>query len=164
MEDIRKTYLHVLETLLAFHRDLLSVLEREADAMVKHDVAAIEKTAREEGPLVESIRAAEQKRQKTLLRMSQEFGRDLKRANLAEIANACGGDYSARMLGLRAELREVAEEMARKNRLKTLLCEQSLSHVKTMLRFLTGSAESGLYTPYGTLEEKARKVILDQRV
>jgi flagellar biosynthesis/type III secretory pathway chaperone len=163
MEDIRKTYLHALEALLVLHRELIDVLEREADAMVKHDVPEIEKAVREEAPLVENIRAAEQKRQKTLLRMSQEFGRDLRRATLVDVAEVCGGEYGTRMLRLRSELREVAEEIARKNRLKMLLCEQSLTHVKMMLKFLSGSAETGLYTPCGKLEEKTQQVILDQQ-
>ena len=45
-----------------------------------------------------------------------------------------------------------------------LLCEQSLAHVKVMLRFLTGGAETGLYTSGGMKEEKSQQVILDQEV
>jgi len=163
MEDIRKTYVRVLETVLGLHRDLLAVLEREADAMVGHDIPAIEKAAREEGALAESIRAAEQKRQKTLLRMSQEMRKDLRWATLAEIAEVAGGERREPLLRLRAEMRSVAEEMTRKNRLKMLLCEQSLSRVKGMLRFLAGGGETGLYTSGGVIEERAQQVIVDQQ-
>jgi len=150
--------------MVSLHRELLAVLEREAEAMVKHDIPAIEKAGREEGALIENIRAAEQKRQKTLFRLSQDAGRDLRRAALLDIAQAAGGEYRAPLLRLRGELRAVAEELTKKNTLKMLLCEQSLSHVRTMLRLLTGSAETGLYTSVGLIEERTHQVILDQQV
>ncbi len=154
----------MLESLLALHRDLVAVLEREADAVIGHNVQAIEKAALEEETLVEGIKAAEQKRRKVLIRMGGEMGRDLGRATLRDIAEMSGGEYRKIMLRLRSELRKVAEELARKNKLKMLLCEQSLAHVKTMLRFLTGGSETGLYTSGGVKEEKSQQVILDQEV
>lgn len=163
MEDSRKRYIRVLESLLAMHRDLLAVLERESEAMVRHDMQTIEKAVLEESALVEGIRASEQKRLKLLALMSAELGMDLSRANLRDIAEMSGGEYRAAMLRLRAELQKVAEEIARKNKVKTLLCEQSLAHVKLMLRFLTGKAETGLYTSDGVIEERTQQMILDQK-
>ena len=164
MEDARKTYIRVLESLLALHHDLIAVLEREADAMVRHDVGEIEKAVLEEEALVEGIRASEQKRQKVLARMGRNLNTDLTWATLRDIAEISGGEYKGIMLRLRSELQKVAEELAKKNKLKMLLCEQSLAHVRMMLRFLTGNVETGLYTSGGVIEEKSQQVILDQKV
>lgn len=164
MEDTRRTYIRTLETVLALHRELLAALERESEAMVKHDLATIEKTVRQEEALAENMRLAEEKRVKALARLGRELNMELGRANLAEVADACGGAWREPLMRLRAELRATSEEVARKNRLKALLCEQSLAHVKGMLKMLTGAGGTGLYNAGGCVETGTRQVILDQRV
>ncbi len=165
MEDPRQTLGEALRDLVRLYGDLATVIDDEAQAMVKRDMQQISNLTKAEERIHESIRIAETRRERYMTEVGKKLGIDTADMDLREVAEIAGGRFSGEYLRLRARLQEIAQRVAKKNKLKTLLCRESLEHVQKVVSLLIGnSADTGTYTPTGTRGGGGGQLLIDRRV
>ncbi len=163
MEDPRITFGETLRTIARLYRDLIALLEQESDAMVRRDTPAIERLARSEQHLLEDIKIAESKRLHHLALVGRSMGVNTEGMALSEMAELVGGRFRGEYLTLRKDLHDISQKLARKNKLKMLLCRSSLDHIHSVVRLLGGGDEIGTYTPAGMEQSDAGRILIDRQ-
>lgn len=134
--------LHVLSLHVQHHRSLVEILERKKRALVEIDSAGLEKILDLEREAIGSIGAVEEERIDLTRNISRQLGQESP-MRLAELVLHAGDDCRETLLDLRDELRRVACELDRLNRVNRTLSVHSLEHVNLFIAMLGGKDPDG---------------------
>lgn len=150
----------LLGQLIAEHRRLLAHVERHAEAMNTIDLPAMEESARQQESCRFRITGMEQRRRvicQQIARATNQPG-ELTLPLLAGMFPA----RSAALLKLRAELKEVAEQIASRTRVSGKVASAVLGHLNTAVRLMAGAVErAGLYTKRGIPRASRRVGVME---
>jgi hypothetical protein len=128
----------VLTQMVAEHRRLLAQVERHAEAMRRIDLPVMDDSGRQQEACRLRINSMEQRR----------------RYIVQQIARAA---KAAPLMKLRAELKEVAEQIAARTRISGKVAAAVLGHLNTAVRLVAGAVErAGLYTRRGIPRASSR--------
>lgn len=143
----------ILETHLANHQRLISVLRKKRDACVEARIEELDGIVDEEKASIDAIGASERERIQTTDRLAVALDRAAgpasgaasgsparRRPRLVEILNRVDGVHRDLLLDLRDELREAADELSKLNQLNRTLVLQSLENVHLYLLMLRGDS------------------------
>lgn len=139
---------NLLTQMVAEHRRLLAQVERHAEAMKKIDLPTMEDAGRQQEACRLRISSLEQRRRYLMQQISRAVNQPgaLTLSLLAPMFPA----KSASLTKLRNELRDVAEQIARRTRISGKVAAAVLGHLNTAVRLVSGVVErAGLYTKRG---------------
>lgn len=139
---------NLLTQLIAEHRRLLAQVERHAEAMKKIDLPTMEDAGRQQEACRLRIISMEQRRRYLMQQISRAVNQpgELTLPLLAGMFPA----KSASLLKLRAELKGIAEQIAKRARISSKVAAAVLGHLNTAVRLVAGVVErAGLYTKKG---------------
>ncbi|HEY2585287.1 MAG TPA: flagellar export chaperone FlgN [Tepidisphaeraceae bacterium] len=138
----------LLRQLVAEHRRLLAEVERHAAAMKTFDLPAMEDAGRQQEACRLRINAIEQRRRVLCQQMARAMNQPGE-LTLRLLAGMFPAKADA-LLKLRAELRDVAEQIAMRTRISGRVASAVLGHLNTVVRIVCGAVErAGVYTKKG---------------
>lgn len=145
----------ILQQQVIEHRKMLAMVEKHQEAMKKFDLRVMEDV----GHLTESCRmritTLEYKRKTLTLQLAKslKIAGDLKITQIADLYPA----QKPALMKLRADLRELMDQITRKNFIASRVAGAVLGHLNTAVRLLAGAVEkAGLYTKQGVPKVSAR--------
>ena len=150
----------LLNQLICEHRRLLMQLERHAEAMKKIDLPGMEDSGRQQESCRLRINAMEQRRRFLVQQISRAANQpgELTLPLLAGMFPS----KAASLMNLRSELKDVAEQIARRARISGKVAAAVLGHLNTAVRLVAGAVErAGLYTKRGIPRASRRIGIME---
>lgn len=133
----------VLEEELQIHRALLEVGRRKQGELVGMDLAAIEKSSREEQTLMSILSDVAVRRRKAQDEAAAQTSLSGKEATVSRIAQKLALGERVRLFDLAQKVKGVIAEVKRVTRTNQILTEQSLHYVKDFFEVLFGVATEG---------------------
>lgn len=133
--------IRTMERVLALYQELLECSEAKTAHLVDCDVEAIEAAQSREEMVVGKLAQLEQVRSQVLLETGEMLGCTTRPVTLSAVLLAVGGDESGereRLSTIRDELVAMSRKLSASNRLNEQLCTQSLMHLDSYMRLLTG--------------------------
>ena len=150
----------ILHQQVVEHRKMLAMSDTHQEAMKKFSLKSMEDI----GHLQEACRlrmaTLEYKRKTLTLQIAKlhKLPGDLKLPQLAELYP----QYKPSLLKLRAELRDLMDQITRKNFIAGRVAGAVLGHLNTVVRLLAGVVEkAGLYTKQGIPKVSARIGVME---
>ena len=165
MEQKLDRLIMVLEAHTELHRRLLQIMDHKKALMVDIRIQDLEEVVREEQAAIEIIAESERER----IALTEEIGAALgltgKRTRLLDLVNRVEDPHRDLLLDLRDDLRTIADDMDRLNRLNRTLALHSLEHVHLFLSMLKGSdPQAKTYNQGGEEGGKPESILLDRRI
>ncbi len=156
----------ILERHARLHRQLLSLMERKKRAMVGDRLDELEEILGEERDAVGTIGESERERIALMDAIGSLLGfAPPRRLRLLDLISRVGEEHREVLLDLRDELRDIADDMDRINRLNRTLVLHSLEHVHLFLALLRGKDPAAkTYSKEGGAEEPSGSILLDRRI
>ena len=130
-------------------RAMLTLAQRQQDAIVEGDVEALTAVVDEQQQLVEHLNALETERMTALIAIAAATGLDAETATLSEIAAALPADRAAAITRQGQELRAQAVALRQVQDLNERLLERSRALVDRWLHYLRMLLSGSLYTASG---------------
>jgi hypothetical protein len=150
----------LLRQLIAEHRKLLSHVQEHEAAVKALDVKVMEASGRRQETVRLRIIALEQRRRATVQQLIRGTGIQGD-PNLRKLA-AMFPIKAKSLLQLRAELREVIDQIAVRNHVAGKVAAAVLGHLNTLVRMISGVVErAGLYTKRGIPKVSSRIGVMD---
>jgi len=110
---------------------LVELLKREKEVIVKLNSYDLEQLLREKETLTFKIKGCDEMRDNLLIR----FG--IKNLNIKEIAHRTNGNHKKRLLELAEDFSLVIQDIRDLNKINSMLIAKSLHYIKTSYNFLT---------------------------
>jgi len=145
----------VLRQLIQEHARLLGQVARHEAAMQAFDLHAMDDAGREQEASRLRIALIDQRRRALVLQIAKSINHpgELTIRRIAELDPAHGES----LLGLRAQLKDVVEQVASRNKVSGKVATAVLGHLNTVVRLLAGAVErAGLYTKNGIPQVSTR--------
>ena len=145
----------VLTQMVAEHRRLLAHVERHADAMKRIDLPEMDDSGRQQEACRLRINSMEQRRRHIVQQIARAANQpgELTLPLLAGMFPA----KAAPLMKLRAELKDIAEQIAARTRISGKVAAAVLGHLNTAVRLVAGAVErAGLYTKRGIPRASSR--------
>ncbi len=153
MEAMIVELIEVIQKEVCAFQRLVELLEVEQQALVRHEVAAIETVLAEKHETVVEAAVLEEERIRIVERLSDALQEDPASLTLKRLIERVGGPQSERLGEMRETLIALQEKIQMVNRHNTLLIKQSMKYVDKSLRILTGGEGSGgVYVQSGKIE------------
>lgn len=145
----------VLGQLVQEHVRLLGQVTRHEDAMKAFDLHVMDDAGREQEASRLRITLIEQRRRALVAQIARSVNHsgELTIRKLAALEPA----HAVSLLRLRAELKDVVEQVASRNKVSGKVATAVLGHLNTVVRLLAGAVErAGLYTKNGIPQVSSR--------
>lgn len=150
----------ILTQQIAEHRKLLAFCDAQQTAMKAFDLKAMEEVTHLAEACRLRIATAENKR-KALTTAIAKALRLPPDARLTQIADAVP-QYKPSLLKLRAELKDVMEQIQKRTFIAGKVAGAVLGHLNTVVRLIAGAVEkAGLYTKQGVPKVSARIGVME---
>lgn len=164
-----ETRLRELTLLLAemksLHENLLSVSRRKLEAMRQADAQSLDRASRDERTLADRIRDREGLRVALMTRVGEQMGVEEKQArkmSLGELARRVAEPVRTQLTILGNELRKIAADVARINRICALVSQEMLRHFRNVYEAMTQHGETrDLYGKTGRPQYGAPAALID---
>ncbi len=111
--------------------ELIELLKREKDVIVRLNANELEQLLREKEMLTFKIKRCDEQRDSLLAEMG------LEKKTLKEVALSAEGEYRNKMLALAEEFAVVIQTIRDLNKINSMLIAKSLHYIKTSYNFLT---------------------------
>lgn len=150
----------ILQQLVVEHRRLLAVVEKHEAAMKTLDLRAMDDAANLQEASRLRIASFEQRRRNMVLQLTQSLRLqgDVMIRDLARLFPA----RAEPLMRLRAELRQVVEEIQTRTKVSGRLAFAVLGHLNTVVRLIAGAVEkAGLYTKHGVPQVSRRIGVIE---
>lgn len=122
----------VLKAQIKTHEELVSILQKEREALILFNPDEIERLAKEKDMVLMKIRLFEEERSNLINKIAQQngIGYDINLSKIVELT----GDYEFKELGLK--LISLVQSVIELNEFNRILIERSSKHIDTFLVFL----------------------------
>ena len=136
-----------------FHR-FLDAMEREQQALMHHNIEALELSVEAQQALSLQVAAQEQMRQRLIRQMAGLLHEDPEVLTLKRVVERIDPQLAEPLRELRETLLAQQERIRQVNRQNTLLIKQSMKYVDKSLQVLAGGHSSGtVYVQSGKVEK-----------
>ena len=150
----------LLQQQIVEHRKLLAFCDAQQTAMKKVDLKRMDELTHLAEASRLRITTAENRRKALMLGIAKAFKLPLD-AKLPQIAEAAP-QYKMSLLRLRGELRDVMEQIQKRNYITSRVAGAVLGHLNTVVRLISGAVEkAGLYTKQGVPKVSARIGVME---
>jgi len=146
----------ILRQLIQEHTRLLAQATRHSTAMQAFDLRAMDDAGREQEASRLRIALIEQRRRAIVIQIAKAMNLpgELTVRNLATLVEPV---HAKSLLELRAQLKDVVEQVAARNKISGKVATAVLGHLNTVVRLLAGAVErAGLYTKNGIPQVSTR--------
>lgn len=150
----------ILQMLIGEHRKLLSALDGQQAAMKALDLKRMDEAmkAQESGRL--RIAAIETKRRQLVMQIARAHRLDGK-VTIEQLAKL-DPQRGPQLMKLRAELRELIQQVLNRSHIAGRVAGAVLGHLNTVVRLLAGAVErAGIYTKQGVPQVSARIGVME---
>jgi flagellar biosynthesis/type III secretory pathway chaperone len=155
----------LLETHAELHRRLLKIMEEKKTLLVQIQIEELEDVVAAEQAAIEVIAETERERIALTEEVGSALGLPPRRTRLLDLINRVEDPHRELLLEVRDDLRNIADEMDRLNRLNRTLVLHSLEHVHLFLSMLKGSdPHAKTYNQGGEEGGKPESILLDRRI
>jgi hypothetical protein len=155
----------LLTDMSRLHQDLLSAANRKLEAIRSADTEVMQQASRREEELARSIKDREGLRQALMERLGGPLGLSAGRARrltIGELAERVAEPVRSRLTVLGGEIRKLASEIARVNRINALVSHEMLKHFRTVYDSIArGSAPREFYGRTGRPRTAAPTALID---
>ncbi len=155
----------LLTEMKGLHEGLREAIQRKLGAMRSADTDAIHAAAQRERELADRIRKEEGLRQVLMERIGQSMGIgavECRKMTVGSLAERVDEPAKSRLLVLGNELREVASEVARLNRVAGLVSSEMVRHFRNIYStFNRGGVDRAVYGNTGRPKESAMPAMID---
>ncbi len=167
MDEVLMSLQDVMQQELVAYKDILSKARQKKEALMKNDVALLDRIVAHEWNLVKTIKELETERESTIKRIALERGMDCETISLADIADMPGGALGSRFAELRTDLTHVISEIDSINRTNKGLVDTHLQYSDFCVNLLTGQQNTlNTYSYSGRVSESQERatLVLDRTV
>mgnify|MGYP003817581385 CR=1 FL=1 len=167
MTDILSSLLDVMQQELIAYKEVLSKAKQKKDALLKNDVALLDRIVAHEWQIVKTIKQLETDREGLIFKIAQEYNIDFKTVTLADIVDMLEGVSRERFVELKTELSSVISALDSINRVNKGLVDTHLQYAAFCINLLTGSANTlNTYSYSGRISETQERstLVLDRTV
>ena len=136
----------LLAEMKRLHEGLLSAARRKSEAMRRADTQAMEQAGREERALADRIKDQEGLRKVLMERIGERMGFSAPQArkmSISELARSVAEPIRTQLTVLGAELRKLASEIARLNRIAALVSQEMVRHFRAVYEAMTQQSQTG---------------------
>jgi hypothetical protein len=145
----------ILKQMIQEHLRLLSHMHRHGTAMQAFDLRTMDDSGREQEASRMRIALLEQRRRTIIQQISRSL--DLQGELTLRKLAALVPSQSELLLQLRAQLKDVLEQITVRNKISGKVATAVLGHLNTVVRLLAGAVErAGLYTKHGVPRVSSR--------
>ncbi len=167
MDKIISQLQEVMQQELAAYKDILNKARQKKDALLKNDVAMLDRIVAHEWIIVKTVKQLETEREDIIKRITLERGLDFNTATLDDIAALHAGPASSGLLALKQELKKTMSEIDAVGRVNKVLVETHLQYSAFCVNLLTGHTSTiGTYSYSGRMSELQQRptLVLDRMV
>ncbi len=143
MTDPFESVVGLLQEEADLHGRLLELAREEQRALVRGDVAGLQRLVAEQEKLVGQVRVLEQARRQLLELVAQRAGCPVDRLTLQELVQLSPPDVGRRLAEQREILTQRLRELADVNKANALLIRSHLEHVQAVISLVTRAAGGG---------------------
>jgi hypothetical protein len=150
----------ILGQLIQEHTRLLAHVSAHGKAVQTFDLRTMDDSGREQEASRIRINGLDQRRRLIVnqIAKSMNITGELKLSKLAQLAP----EHAQTLLQLRSQLKEVLEQVAKRNKISGKVASAVLGHLNTVVRLLAGAVErAGLYTKNGIPQVSSRIGAMD---
>jgi flagellar biosynthesis/type III secretory pathway chaperone len=141
MTDPFESVVGLLQEETEAHRRLLDLARQEQRALVRGDVAALQRLVAAQEEVVAQVRGLERARMQLLELVADRVGRPVDRLSLRELVSSCPPDVARRLDQQREQLTEVLRELADVNKANALLVRAHLEYVQHLASLLSQAGD-----------------------
>jgi flagellar biosynthesis/type III secretory pathway chaperone len=156
----------VIQQELVAYKDILSKAKQKKEALLKNDVAFLDRIVAHEGSIIKTVRELEGQRESLIRSIAGKHGFDTKTATLADIADLFPEGREA-LLILKSELVQVLAEIERLNAANKALLDTHLQYSSFCINLLTGGVSTlNTYSYSGRISDaqERKTLVLDRMV
>jgi hypothetical protein len=167
MDDILSSLQDVMQQELVAYKDILSKAKQKKEALLKNDVALLDRIVAHEWQIIKTVRQLEADREGMIKRIAQTQGMDANTISLADIVDMMDGVSREQFIELKEELTAVISEIDSLNRVNKGLVDTHLQYSAFCINLLTGSANTlNTYSYTGQISDSQKKatLVLDRMV
>ncbi|MEM5767903.1 MAG: flagellar protein FlgN [Bacillota bacterium] len=160
MNDLLMGLQDAIQQELVAYKDILSKAKQKKEALLKNDVAMLDRIVAHEGTIIKTVRELETQREGLIRAIAAEHGFDEKSVTLAEIA-ALFPEGREALLKLKSELARVLTEIERLNAANKTLLDTHLQYSSFCINLLTGAANTlNTYSYSGRISDTQERMTL----
>ncbi len=141
MADPFESVVGLLQEEAEAHRRLLELAREEQRALVRGDVAELQRVVAAQEEVVGHVRSLERARMQLLELVAERVGRPVEGLSLRELVAACPPDVGRRLNEQREQLVAVLRELADVNKANALLVRAHLEYVQHLASLLARAAD-----------------------
>lgn len=141
MQDAFESVVGLLQEEVEAHRHLLELAREEQRALVRGDVAELQRVVAAQEEVVGQVRGLERARMQLLELLAERVERPVERLSLRELVAACPPDVGQRLEEQREQLVGVLQELADVNKANALLVRAHLEYVQHLAALLGQAAD-----------------------
>lgn len=141
MQNAFESVVGLLQEEAEAHRRLLELAREEQRALVRGDVAELQRVVAAQEEVVGQVRGLERARRQLLELLAERLGRPLEHLSLRELVAACPPDVGQRLEEQREQLVGVLQELADVNKANALLVRAHLEYVQHLAALLAQAAD-----------------------
>lgn len=155
----------LLTNMRRLHERLHETVRGKLEAIRRADTEAIHEAGREEGRLAESIKSQEGLRRLLMDKVGGELGvppTKARKLTIGELAASVTEPARSQLTVLGADIRKLASEIARVNRINALVSHEMLKHFRNVYEAMTqGTAPRNVYGCTGRPQRGAPVAMID---
>ena len=151
----------VMQEMISEHQRLLKHLQLQQAAMKDVDASAMDAAARLQEACRMRLLSLEVKRRNLVLQLIQQNNKRGGTATVEEIASWYPA-RAAQLMKLRAQLKDVVQQVATRAQIAGKVAGAVLGHLNTVVRLIAGAVEkAGLYTKQGVPSMSSRIGVME---
>ncbi len=166
MNDVWGSLISLLTEMLDIYKLLLSLSEKKRDILVNNQVQELELITRQEEASIVQVGKLTVRREKIMKELAGMYGIAGK-VDLSKLRQLAPPLTVGQLDKLTGELKHIAEELARLNKLNAELTEQAQNIINYSINLLAQTATGPTYAPQGQDGKSAeahKKVMFDWKV
>lgn len=141
MQDAFESVVGLLQEEVEAHRRLLELAREEQRALVRGDIAELQRVVAAQEEVVGQVRGLERARMQLLELLAERVERPVEHLSLRELVAACPPDVGQRLEEQREQLVGVLQELADVNKANALLVRAHLEYVQHLAALLGQAAD-----------------------
>jgi hypothetical protein len=147
MDHRYEALIRMLEDEKTLGKELLELLKKKKDAVVRLDRQEADLLLPREEFLVGQIRRAMDGRKKAVVELARQLRVPPEGLRLLDVAVKAPNPFREKMLALREDILAVSREIDRYNAATSKLLERFMGHVRTIMGIIANSRSAGVYGP-----------------